>query len=91
MLFLTWCRRVVGALWSWTECSFASHSIQLRFVRTLGAVKSQALPVFHALIGCDTVSCFFEKAKRTAWETWNGFPEATEAFVNLSKASDGSM
>ena len=31
---------------------------------------SRALPLFHAIIGCDTVSSFHGKGKKTAWEMW---------------------
>jgi len=33
----------------------------------LGNDKCIALPMFHALTGCDTVSCFNGKGKQTAW------------------------
>ena len=42
-----------------------------------------ALPVFHALTGCDTVSIFSGRGKKTAWNTWEVFPEVTEAFEDL--------
>ena len=29
---------------------------------------AHGLPFFHALTGCDTVSAFHGKGKRTAWE-----------------------
>ena len=38
---------------------------------SLGVLKSQCLPLFHALTGCDTTSGFYGKAKRSAWEAWN--------------------
>ena len=41
------------------------------------------LPVFHALTGCDTVSAFSGRGKKTAWNTWEVFPEVTEAFKVL--------
>ena len=41
------------------------------------------LPVFHALTGCDTVSAFSGRGKKTAWNTWEVFPEVTEAFEDL--------
>jgi hypothetical protein len=40
------------------------------------------LPFFHALTGCDTVSAFRGKSKRTAWEI---FDDATDTFVPLSE------
>ena len=49
----------------------------------LGAKKCLALPIFHAFTGCDTVSSFSGRGKKTAWETWNVFPEVTDAFILL--------
>ena len=46
--------------------------------------KPLALPMFHALTGCDTVSAFTSHGKRTAWITLNSFPELTEALLSLS-------
>ena len=45
--------------------------------------KCLALPMFHAFTGCDTVSSFSGRGKKTAWETWNVFPEVTDAFILL--------
>ena len=45
--------------------------------RALGREKSQALPMFHALTGCDTVSCFAEHDKWRAWAVWTALPEPT--------------
>lgn len=39
-------------------------------VSRLGPEKARSLPVFHAFTGCDTVSCFSEKGKMTAWITY---------------------
>ena len=36
----------------------------------------EVLPLIHALTECDTVSSFYEKGKKTAWETWKAFPPA---------------
>lgn len=47
----------------------------------LGCVKSRALPMFHAITGCDTTSSFLGKGKKTAWNAWSAYPEATNAFV----------
>ena len=53
------------------------------FAKALGPSKSKCLPVFHALTGCDTTSFFAGHGKKTAWTTWNKFPDATSAFVEL--------
>ena len=50
---------------------------------SLGRERSSALPVFHAITGCDTTSSFAGKGKKTAWDTWSAFPEVTDAFVEM--------
>ena len=60
----------------------AAHKIANR----LGSEKSPALPMFHALTGCDTVSSFVGHGKKTAWNTWSVLPELTGALVKLSCA-----
>ena len=40
----------------------AAHKIALK----LGSEKSKALPMFHALTGCDTVSFFAGRGKKSA-------------------------
>ena len=59
----------------------AAHEIAVQ----LGPEKSRALPMFHALTGCDTVSSFSGKGKKTAWNAWNAFPEVTDTFTSLSQ------
>ena len=49
----------------------------------LGPGKARALLAFHAFTGCDTVSFFARRGKKTAWNTWNAFPEATRAFLDM--------
>ena len=41
------------------------------------------LPMFHAFTGCDTVSSFCGRGKKTAWNTWNVYPDVTRAFEEL--------
>ena len=50
---------------------------------SLVADKSRALPVFHAITGCDTVSFFGWKGKLKAWNTWTAFPTVTSASLEL--------
>ena len=46
----------------------------------LGPEKAQALPMFHALTGCDTTSSFAGHGKKTAWTIWTTvLPELTNA------------
>ena len=50
----------------------------------LGPGRCVALPMFHAFTGCDTVSCFGGRGKRTAWDKWNAYDEVTPAFCALA-------
>ncbi|XP_068756859.1 uncharacterized protein [Montipora capricornis] len=73
----------------WSGLSFwvtfgMGKKFQLLSVNTiceyLGKEKCRALPFFHAFTGCDTMSAFLGKGKKSAWEAWKAYPEATEAF-----------
>ena len=59
-----------------------------QMARALGPDKAQALPMFHALTGCDTVSCFAGHGKKTAWAVWTALPQLTQTLINLSAAPD---
>ena len=59
-------------------CYLSAHKI----TNALGPEKSRALPMFHALTGCDTVSSFV--GKKTAWNTWNVLPELADVLLQLS-------
>lgn len=50
---------------------------------SLGAEKARALPMFHAFTGCDTVSSFAGKGKKTAFDSWKSFDAVTEVFARL--------
>ena len=39
---------------------------------------------FHAFTGCDVASAFRGKGKKTAWQTWDVQPDASEVFLKLS-------
>ena len=58
----------------------AAHKV----ATVLGPEKSQGLPMFHALTGCDTVSAFVGHGKKTAWSLWNSFPQLTDNLVRLA-------
>jgi len=57
-----------------------AHEIAKKLDRS----KSLALPGYHAFTGCDTVSAFNGCGKKTAWDCWLTFPEATRAFEHIS-------
>ena len=52
-------------------------------VDALTPMKCLTLPVFHTFTGCDTMSAFAGRGKKTAWVTWKSFPEVTDAFSEL--------
>ena len=52
-------------------------------VQALGPDKCRGLPAFHAFTGCDTVSSFGGRSKKTAWETWKVCDEVTATFCAL--------
>ena len=51
----------------------AAHEI----ASELGPDRCVALPMFHAFTGCDTVSCFDGRGKKTAWDIWNRYEDVT--------------
>ena len=55
---------------------------------SLGPAKALALPIFHALTGCDTVSFFRGRGKKTAWDVWSVFPELTPVLQTLSSSPE---
>ena len=54
-----------------------------KLARALGPDWCVALPMFHAFTGCDTVSFFGGRGKRTAWNTWKAYKDVTPAFCTL--------
>ena len=51
---------------------------------TLRPSKSKCLFVVHAFTGCDTTSFFAGQTMKTAWKTWDNFPDVTSAFMKLT-------
>ena len=65
----------------------AVHKIAER----LGIDRSKALPMFHALTGCDTVSYFARRGKIQAWDLWHAFNEITATFSLLASGTTTSI
>lgn len=57
-----------------------------QMARSLGPEKAFALPMFHALTGCDTTSSFVGHGKKTAWAAWKALPDLTNALLTLACA-----
>ena len=53
---------------------------------SLGPEKTYALPMFHAITGCDTVSAFVGHGKKSTWATWNSLPQLSDALLSLANA-----
>ena len=47
-------------------------------------INGKALMFVHAISGCDTVSSFLGRGKKSAWLAWSYFPSVTDAFLDLS-------
>ena len=46
------------------------------------------LAMFHTLTGCDTVSFFGGRGKRTAWDTWRSYNDIRSIFVSLANTPE---
>ena len=62
------------------QCPLSIHSTS----DAIGAAKCNDLPFFHAFTGCDQVSFFTGKGKKSAWSTWKNFNNVTASFVSCS-------
>ena len=51
----------------------------------MGQVKIKGISFFHAFTVCDTLSVFHNKGKKTAWQTWEIFPDPSPVFSKLSQ------
>lgn len=64
----------------------ATRSIAIhQLVNTLGPDICSGILFFHAFTGCDTVSGFSGKGKKSFWKAWKSFPEVTKIFKELSQ------
>lgn len=59
-----------------------------KITTSLTQQQCEALPFFHAVTGCDTVSYSAGKGKKTAFQAWKSNPEVTETFRVLSSPQD---
>ena len=50
----------------------------------LGGEKAHALPMFHPFTGCNTVSSFAGRGKKTAFDIWKSINEVTAVLSTLS-------
>jgi len=50
----------------------------------IGLAKTRKILFFHAFPGCDVVSAFRGKGKKSAWLTWDAYTEVSDVFAKLS-------
>ena len=77
----------LGAKELWTSFETGKHFRYIAIhdiASKLGPDKCKALPVFHAITECDTVSFIAGRGKLKAWEAWMAFPPVTQAFLKLA-------
>ena len=60
------------------------------YAKALGEEICRAVLFWYAFTGCDTVSQFLGKGKKTAWNTWGRFMKAAETSLRLSCVSKPS-
>ena len=60
------------------------HFRQIAIHEIVKSVNEKALMFFHAISGCDTVSSFLGRGKKSAWLAWSSFPSVRYAFLDLS-------
>ena len=54
-------------------------------VSTIDPEKTSGILFLHAISGCDVVSAFHGKGKRSAWQTWSVCNEVSSVFKQLNK------
>lgn len=59
-----------------------------KYAMALGEEICMGIPFWYAFSGCDTVSQFGGRGKKTAWNTWRKLGNCTETFARLSSISD---
>ena len=81
--------RVIGLERMWVAFGKGEHTRWIPIhdlVSVLGPEKANGMLFFHAFTGCDVVSFFNGKGKKTAWQTWNVCgPETSDIFTKLSR------
>ena len=75
-------RLIFGSPLEW-EKNYRLYSINAPST-SLGTKRSQALPMLHAISGCDTTSAFWGKGKTSFWQAWMAFKEVTDTLVYLA-------
>ena len=78
----------IGVETLWTAFG---HGVGMKWIpihellNAIGPTRARGIMYFHAFTGCDVVSAFRGKGKKSAWQTWDVLDEVTATFSNLSQ------
>ena len=68
----------------WVSFGVGTHFRQIAIHEIVTSVNEKALMLFHAVSGCDTVSSFLGRGKKSAWLAWSSCPSEIYALLELS-------
>ena len=68
----------------WVSFGVGTHFRQIAIHEIVKNVNEKVLMFFHATSGCDTVSSYLGRGKKSAWLAWSSCPSVTYAFLDLS-------
>ena len=78
----------IGVETLWTTFG---HGVGIKWIpihellNVIGPARASGIMYCHAFTGCDVVTTFRGKGKKSAWQTWDVFDEVTETFSKLSQ------
>ena len=79
----------ISELWIAFGVGKQFHYIPVHAIASqLGPDKAGALLFMHSVTGCDTVSAFAGRGKKTAWDIWRVYPEITSTFQYMSSCPE---
>ena len=68
----------------WVSFGLGTHLRQIAIHDIVKNVNEKVLMFFHAISGCDTVSSYLGRGKKSEWLAWSSCPSVTDAFLDLS-------
>ena len=68
----------------WVSFGVGTHFRQIAIHGIVKNVNEKALMFFHAISGCDNLSSFLHRGKKSSWLAWFSCPSVTDAFLDLS-------
>ncbi|KAL8593397.1 hypothetical protein ACOMHN_067072 [Nucella lapillus] len=75
----------LSQLWICLGSGKKMRDIPIHAISTqLGQLRCLALPLFHAVTSCDTVSHFLGCGKKSAWSAWLSTSELTDTLITLT-------